>query len=76
MKVFDKGGYAARQARIGGKIAEFGLNETGVFVVFNNRGWAMKTLKISLIASLIGTAVGLGSSVQVHSSLLNVVLHD
>jgi hypothetical protein len=42
-------------------MAESGGNEIEVFVVFNNRGWAMKTLKVSLIASLIGTAVGLGA---------------
>jgi hypothetical protein len=42
-------------------LAAIGWNETGVFVVSNSRGWAMETLKVSLIASLIGTAVGLGS---------------
>jgi hypothetical protein len=49
------------QARSGGKIAQSGWNETGIFIVSCNRGWSMKPLKVSLIASLIGTAVGLGS---------------
>jgi hypothetical protein len=36
-------------------------NKIVVLAVSNNRGWVMKTLKVSLIASLIGTAVGLGA---------------
>jgi hypothetical protein len=48
------------QAHFRGKITGSGWNETGGFVGPYNRGWAMKTLKVSLIASLIGTAVGLG----------------
>jgi hypothetical protein len=51
----------ALHLRFGGTIAESGWNETRVFVVSNNRGWGMKTLKVSLIASSIGTAVGLVS---------------
>jgi hypothetical protein len=44
-----------------GKMAELGRNGAKVFLVYKNQGQAMNTLKISLIASCIGTAVGLSA---------------
>jgi hypothetical protein len=61
MQNWNQRGIASRREAAGAKIAEVTPNETRVFDVSNNHGDAMKTLNISLLASGIGTAVGLGA---------------
>jgi hypothetical protein len=57
----ESAGNCVAPGAAGAKIAEVTPNETRVFDVSNNHGDAMKTLNISLLASGIGTAVGLGA---------------